>query len=148
MSAVLLDTNVLVYAFDADEATKRARARATLERLRHLRCAAITTQVLGEFYTVVVRRFPSVMSPAVAVRHVGEWAETFAVHDMTLAVVEEALRGVLRYQLSYYDAQIWAVARLNRIPLVLSEDFSDGAVIGGVRFVNPFADGFRLEDVL
>jgi predicted nucleic acid-binding protein len=49
---------------------------------------------------------------------------------------------VIRYQLSYYDAQIWAVARLNRIPLVLSEDFSDGSVIEGVRFANPFADGF------
>jgi len=34
--------------------------------------------------------------------------------------------------------------RLNQIPLVLSEDFRDGAVVEGARFVNPFGDGFDL----
>jgi predicted nucleic acid-binding protein len=53
--------------------------------------------------------------------------------------VLEALRGVVRYRLSYYDAQIWAVARLNHVPVVLSEDFSAWSEIEGVRFENPFA---------
>jgi len=33
-------------------------------------------------------------------------------------------------------------ARLNQIPAILTEDFADGGVLEGVRFVNPFADAF------
>ena len=51
-----------------------------------------------------------------------------------------------RTQFSLWDAQIWAVARLNHISVVLTEDFNPGAVIEGVRFVDPFADDFRLQD--
>jgi len=50
--------------------------------------------------------------------------------------------------MSYWDAQIWASARLNQIPLILSEDFDAGAIIEGVRFVNPFAGDFELDDWL
>jgi hypothetical protein len=38
-----------------------------------------------------------------------------------------------------------AAARLNQIPVVFSEDFSDGPVVEGVRFANPFCAGFRIE---
>jgi predicted nucleic acid-binding protein len=48
------------------------------------------------------------------------------------------------YQFSFWDAQIWAAARLNHIPVVLSEDFNSGAVIEGVRFVDPFEQDFEL----
>lgn len=54
----------------------------------------------------------------------------------------EAVRGVQAYTMSFWDALIWAVARLNGIGVVFSEDFNDGATIEDVRFVNPFAPGF------
>jgi predicted nucleic acid-binding protein len=60
-------------------------------------------------------------------------------------IVLEAARGVRDHQLSYYDAQIWASARLNQIPVIFSEDFSNGSVIEGVQFMNPLADDFQLE---
>jgi predicted nucleic acid-binding protein len=58
--------------------------------------------------------------------------------------VLEAVRGVNDYQFSFWDAQIWAAARLHTIPVVLSEDFNSGAVIEGVRFVDPFEQDFEL----
>jgi predicted nucleic acid-binding protein len=61
-------------------------------------------------------------------------------------LVLEATRGVQDHLLPYWDAQIWATARLNQIPIVFSEDFNAGAVLGGVRFVNPFAGGFQIEE--
>ncbi len=59
--------------------------------------------------------------------------------------VLEAGRGVRDHQRSCYDAQIWATARLHQVSVVFSEDFSDGSVIEGVRFANPFAPGFVVE---
>jgi predicted nucleic acid-binding protein len=56
---------------------------------------------------------------------------------LTSPVVLEALRGVREHLLSYYDAQIWALARLGQVAMALSEDFNPGAVLDGVSFTNP-----------
>jgi predicted nucleic acid-binding protein len=37
------------------------------------------------------------------------------------------------------------VARLNQIGVVFSEDFNNGSTLEGVRFVNPFAEEFVVE---
>lgn len=63
-------------------------------------------------------------------------------------VVAEAVRGVVQHGLPYFDAQIWAAARVHRILVVLSEDFQDGRTIEGVSFRDPFARQFRLDEVL
>ena len=52
--------------------------------------------------------------------------------------------GLQRRQLSYGNSLIWATAKLNGVPNVLSEDFSDGVLLEGVRFLNPFAETFDL----
>jgi hypothetical protein len=57
----------------------------------------------------------------------------------------EAARGVRTYKMSYWDAQIWASARLHQIPVIFSEDFNGGAVMrtrmrcGGEREKPPLA---------
>ena len=50
-----------------------------------------------------------------------------------------------RHHLSYWDAQIWATAKLNQIPVVFSEDFFDGQTTEGIRFMNPFSAKFQLS---
>jgi len=141
---VFLDTNVLVYAFDADDPARRERAERLIAMLVERGMPCVSSQVLGEFFSVVTRRFGATMDSVKAAGHTERFAEVLRVHDCGLAVTLEALRGAVRYRLSFYDAQIWAVARLNHVPLILSEDFADGSEIEGVRFANPFAEGFRL----
>jgi predicted nucleic acid-binding protein len=64
---------------------------------------------------------------------------------MNSRIVLEAARGVREHSFNYYDAQIWAVARMNQIPVVFSEDFNP-SWIEGVQFVNPFASEFSLAE--
>lgn len=75
-------------------------------------------------------------------REVERLSLAFPVLSLTAMVVMEALRGVREHRFSYYDAQVWAVARLGQVPVVLSEDFNP--FIGGVRFVDPFHPAFDL----
>ena len=70
----------------------------------------------------------------------------FEVYDLTRFTILEAGRGVRDYRLSYYDAQIWAIARLNQIPVVFSEDFQNEQTLEGVQFLDPFAPGFNLAN--
>ena len=49
-----------------------------------------------------------------------------------------ALRGAAAYQLSWFDAHVWAYAEVHGLPELYSEDFQHGRLIGTVRMVNPF----------
>ena len=52
----LVDTNVLVYAYDRTEPAKQARALALLRQIPFSGEGAISTQVLVEFYNAGTRR--------------------------------------------------------------------------------------------
>src|SRR5439155_1039861 len=54
------------------------------------------------------------------------------VLSVTPLIVLEAARGARDHGLNYWDAQLWATARLNQIPLILTEDFAHGRVLEGV----------------
>lgn len=42
-------------------------------------------------------------------------------------------------RLSFWDAMLWATARRIGVRVLISEDFQDGEILNGVRFVDPFA---------
>ena len=67
------------------------------------------------------------------------------VHDTTKETVLAAVEGVRRYQLAYWDSLIWAAAKLNGVPYVLSEDFTHGQTLEAVTFLNPLRDDFILN---
>ena len=143
MIDVLIDTNLLVYMYDLDEPEKQQRAVETVQRVYETDTCALSAQVLSEFYNVVTRKLTPPLTATQAEAQVQALARIWPVFPITSEVVFEAIRGVRDYQLSFWDAQIWAAARLNRLSIVLSEDFNPGAVIEGVQFVDPFADDFR-----
>lgn len=145
---VLVDTNVLVYGHDLDAGFKHELAVDLLHVLAVSRAGAFSAQVLGEFYSVVTRKYAHLLSRQRAADVVRDLVVSWRVLPTSSEVVVEALRGVERHGFSYYDAQIWAAARVAQIEVVLSEDFSDGATYDGVRFADPFAPGFDVEPLL
>jgi predicted nucleic acid-binding protein len=148
MNAVLVDTNVLFYAVDGSDARKQAIARQVVQMLELRSAGVVTTQVLAEYYSSVTRKLAHPAPESVAFAGLERYAATMRVLDLRVPVVFEAARAVQRYGLSYYDAQIWASARLEGIDVVLSEDFSPGTAIEGVRFLDPFASGFSMDEAL
>lgn len=137
-----VDANVLIYAYDAAEPLKQGTATAVLETLTARGAGLLSTQVLGEFFSIVTRRIPQPLTLQAAADEVRLLAELWPVAEVTRLVVLEAIRGAQTYPFSYWDAQIWAAARLNQATVVLSEDFQDGRVIEAVEFRNPFAPTF------
>lgn len=141
---VLIDTNVLVYAYDPRDRSKQERALAVLRRLVVNGRGRISTQVLAEFYAVGTRKLDPPLSAAEAADQVVALIAAWPVLLVTPLVVLEAARGASSHRLHYWDAQLWATARLNQIPVVFSEDFAHGRALEGVQFLNPFAPSFEL----
>lgn len=134
-----VDSNILVYAYDIKNLQKQEAALRTLDRLTTFGSGVISTQVLAEFFVTVTneRKLAEALSVDQAYRRVQNYLQAWEVIEVTGVIVLEAIRGVRDYQFSFWDAQIWATAKLNQIPVVYSEDFNVGAVVEGVRFVNP-----------
>lgn len=148
---ILLDTNVLIYAYDPADPIRQRRATEILSDLRLRGNGVLCVQSLAEFFSAVIRPKrgdPPRLTSAEALEQIQLLSTAFEIFDLTRFTIFEAGRGVRDYQLSYYDAQIWAVAHLNQISVIFSEDFQDGQVLEGVRFFNPFSANFILDEWL
>ncbi len=141
---VLVDANVLVYAYDRAEPKKQGQALAALRHLVTGGQGRLSAQILGEFFRAVTAKIRAPLRVSDAYGQVAALIRAWPVLPITPMIVLEAARGTRDHHLAYWDAQVWATARLNQIPILLSEDFKDGYVLEGVRFVNPFARTFDL----
>ena len=135
---VFVDTNVWVYAVDAGEQVKRARALDVLKPAPQ-KDYVVSTQVLGEFYTTVTGKLRQAVSLAQAQALIN-LMKGLSVVAIDLPFVEAAIEGVSRWGISYWDALIVAAASSAGCGVLLTEDLSDGATYGAIRVENPFRD--------
>lgn len=132
-----LDTNILAYAEGVNDAERAALAVDLLARIPQDE-ALVPIQVLGELFTVLVRK--AGRSPLEARDAILQWRDTFAVANTTPDVMFKAADLAADHQLSIWDAIILCAASGAGCRLLLSEDMQDGFTWGGVTVVNPFAD--------
>jgi predicted nucleic acid-binding protein len=81
---------------------------------------------------------PLLTLPA-ALREAEELLSQFMILYPIESLVRTALRGAAAYQLSWYDAHMWAYAEHYGLAELISEDFEHGRVHGTVQAMNPFA---------
>ena len=142
---LLLDTNVLVYAHDRRDWRKQAIAVDLLDRCITAERAALCAQSLSEFYVVVTRRLLDRLRPQTAMQQIERLAAACRVLDMTTPLLLEGCRGSEAHGISFWDALVWAAAKLAQIPCVLTEDAHHGRSIEGVTFLDPFRREFNAE---
>ena len=139
--AFLVDTNVLVYRFDSRFPDKQRVAKEVLRRGIVDGTIRVPHQAIVEFVAVVTRARPgkpSILEPEDARIEAEEMLGQFEVLYPDEALLRTALRGAAAYQLSWFDAHLWAYAEHYGIRELLSEDFQDGRNYGTVRIRNPF----------
>ena len=145
--AYLLDSNIIVYAFDARDVLKRRRAIEVVNRLAELNVAAVSPQILGETYVSLTHRSRVAMGLEEAERAIWRLVSLFEVFDLSIESVREAIRISRLVRVQYWDALLISTARLNGLSFLLSEDMQDGQTIEGVRIVNPLSPDFDLGDL-
>jgi predicted nucleic acid-binding protein len=143
----LIDTNILIYAHDPRDLTKQQQAIDILAALERTGAGVLSVQCLAEFFRVATARLPEPLSPSTARAQVDRFASVFRALPITRMVVLEACRGVVEHQVSIWDALIWSAAKLNQVPLVLTEDAPHGRLLEGVRYLNPFDPTFDLAEL-
>jgi predicted nucleic acid-binding protein len=138
MMPQFLDTNILLYSISRNpaESLKRDRAIALLDD----DSGALSIQVLQEFYVQATRT-----SRADAVPHefaaglIDAWSR-FRIQDMTLSVLNMALRIRKSHGFSFWDSAIVAAALTLGCGRIYTEDLTHGQVIDGLLVINPFRE--------
>lgn len=132
-----VDTNVLVYAYDADAGAKHESARSRLQTLWKNETGLTSTQVLQEFYVTVTRKLSRPL-PRRTAREVIATYRAWPVHRPDAADVIAASELEERHQLSFWDALVIASAQRSGARSLLTEDLQDGQRFDGVEVVSPF----------
>jgi len=131
-----VDSNLLVYAIDVGAGPKHATAKDIMARAALSDCI-LTVQCLAEFFYVTTRK--GKLDAVESASLVDRWRAVFPVHGADGDALAQAIGGVRRHSMSFWDAMLWATARRASCRLLLTEDLHDGQTIDGVTFVNPFA---------
>ena len=139
--AALVDTHVLVYRFDPRFPEKQRRADELLRRGIAQDSIRVAHQAIVELVAATTRALPgggSLLSHADARREAEELLLQVTVLYPNEDIVRTALRGAAAYQLSWFDAHMWAYAEHYGLEELYSEDFQHGRHYGTVRVTNPF----------
>lgn len=132
---VFLDTNILVYAHDANAGEKHDRAKALVEAFwKNRETPSLSVQVIQELHVNLTRRGVDAERSAGIVERYLSWR----VLDNTRHLLRQAFTEQQRWQLSFWDALILAAARRAGVSKLWSEDFNVGQDYGGIVIVNPF----------
>lgn len=137
-----VDTNILVYAYDASAGEKRRAARSLLARLWDAQEACASIQVLQEFYVTVTRKTPLRIGAGEAMRIVQDlsgWTIFIPRTEDVLAAIEMHRR----LDISFWDAMILRSAAELDCEVLWSEDLNSGQVYDGVRVANPFTESLQ-----
>lgn len=140
--AALVDTNVLVYRFDARFPRKQTIATDLLRRGLRDDSVRVPHQAILEFVAAVTRPLSgggALLSDDDARREAEELLAQFTILYPTASLVRSAVRGWATYQLSWFDAHVWAYAHEYGLSDIYSEDFQHDRLYGTVRAINPFA---------
>ena len=136
---LFLDTNILVYAYDTHDLTKQRKAQALITEGIRTESAVLSSQVLGEFFTVVTRRIPNPLS-ATDVQEIIRALSILELVAIDLQLVNRAIDTHLKYRVSYWDSLIIAAAERAGCDTILSEDLSADQHYHEILVVSPFKD--------
>lgn len=134
---VFVDTNILVYSYDRSAGDKHTAAVQIMEHLWGNKSGCMSIQVLQEFIVNTTRKIAYPLDTKIVKEIISDLAY-WRVHIPDVTDLLQAIDIQQAYQVSFWDAMILQSAARLGCSQLLSEDLSDGQIIGAVKVINPF----------
>lgn len=134
---VFIDTNVFVYAALEDNAHAR-QSKSAINLLKDIKEkeVLISTQVLNEFYNVLLRHG---ISDKVIQRKIEDIIAEAGVSIIKIATIKHCWEIRAKYKYSYWDSLMAAAALEGKCKILYTEDMQHGQVIEEtLMIINPF----------
>ncbi len=137
----LIDSNVLIYAYDETESEKHKKAKEIMNLAwSKQRVLAFSTQNLSEFFSVITTKIQKPVELKIAFRIISDisYFSFFKIFKFSTREILDAILFVEKFKIDYWDALIVAVMHKNNIHTIITENESDFKKIPWLTVINPF----------
>jgi predicted nucleic acid-binding protein len=134
-----LDTNVLVYTFDASAPSKRERALRLVRGALETGEGVISWQVAQEFLNVALHRFERPLDPREAADYLDAVLTPLCRVFPSPDLLRDALAIHTETGFRLYDSLVVAGAVASGARTLYTEDLQSGREVRGLRIEDPFA---------
>lgn len=140
MKEAVIDTNIIVYAFDRSEFEKRTRCKGIIGGVFSGDVkGVITNQILSEFYSVITNKIehPISLSEArdiiLGIINSENWTK-FNYNEKTVLTASKLCE---RFKIDFWDSLIAATMIENNIFIIYTENDKDFGKISELEVINP-----------
>jgi predicted nucleic acid-binding protein len=137
---VLVDTNILVYSYDASEPEKQKVCCSLIKKcwMREV-SYAVALQNLSEFYVIVTQKIEKPLSAEIAKKIVKDIIDfsNWQVVGFNDAAVITAIDLCMKYDVHYWDALLCATMKQSGITSIYTVNVKDFEKVPWITAVNP-----------
>jgi predicted nucleic acid-binding protein len=135
----LIDSNIIIYAFDSTEKKKHEVAKRLLMKGFEGEKFVFSVQNLSEFFVVITKKVPNPISAKEANTIIKKLAMTdhFWILNFNAVTITKAIEFVEKYKISYWDALIAATMLEKDINIIYTENTKDFSKIPEIKAINP-----------
>lgn len=136
----LLDTNILVYAYDVSEKRRREIAKGLVDEVWDAGGGVVTLQNLSEFFFAVTRKVQKPVPVVDAKTIVSDILRSsrWMVIDRNAGTLVKAMEIVESVRAPFWDALIAVCMLEHGIEVIVTENEKDFKNVPGITVMNPF----------
>jgi len=138
--AKLVDTNILVYAYDMNAGKKHSLAKELVKERWIKQDGFLSVQNLAEFYYVSTRKLPKKLDAGQAKQVIMDFAQGFSIIKYDENTVINAIGNQISYNISFWDSLIVSTMEENSISTIITENEKDFRKIKWLKVINPFKE--------
>ena len=133
----LIDTNILVYAYDKSYLKKHRLAKKAVEESWLTQSGVLSIQNLAEFYSIITREVEKPIAISKAKQIVLDLIEGFEILKYSEKTIISAIDNQLIYRIPFWDALIVATMEENSVDVIVTEN-EDFKKVEWLKVINPF----------
>lgn len=136
----LIDTNILVYAYDTSEGRKHEVSKNLLKQIWEAGGGIVCLQNLMEFFVVITKKVENPIDVAEARTIVEDIlnSDNWGVIDRDIDTFLSAIDLVSKHDVHLWDAVIIACMKENEITEIVTENKEDFEKIPSIKIIVPF----------
>ncbi|MEK6934030.1 MAG: PIN domain-containing protein [Nanoarchaeota archaeon] len=139
----LLDSNILIYAYDSSEKEKHITAKNLLaDCWKRKKIYALSVQNLSELFVVTTKKITIPVKTDEMKQNIQDiiYFSNFNILSINKNNILRAIDISAEYGISYWDALIASVMKENNISCIITENDKDFKKISWLKVINPFVD--------
>lgn len=136
----LIDTNILVYAYDTSEVAKHESSKNLLKNIWKKGGGAICLQNLMEFFVIITKKVENpinILEAKMIIEDILK-SDNWKIIDRDVDTYLNAIDLVFEYNIHLWDALIASCMQENDITEIVTENKNDFEKIPNIKVVVPF----------